>query len=197
MVATLRELRDECSSAVDPEYAAKYLHRIPAAPAVDRVGCLMQKCRDKRVLSLGGSGPLEERLRAVSTDHYTVDKVRQDENTLLIDLDAEPQRLLELVDKVDVVVCGEILEHLSNPGHLLDVLRQMQVPVVVTAPNAFSEAGRGWLRKSLENVNGEHVAWYSYKTLKTLLVRHGFEVVEFAWYAGCPLYAEGLIFSVR
>lgn len=197
MVATLRELMGQCSSNIDTAYAAKYLHKVPAAPAVERMPYIIDKCRDKRVMSLGSSERFDTTLAAVSKTYRAVDRIPQTDNVLLVDLDAEPQRLQEFAGTVDVVICGEILEHLSNPGRLLDAVRTLQVPVVVTAPNAFSTIGFDWLKKSKENVNDEHVAYYSHKTLTTLLERHGFTVLDFAWYGGLPMYAEGLIFYVR
>lgn len=196
MAATLSDLLSQCRTGVDANYAAKYLHDIPDAPVVDRVGYLVERCRGKRVLSLGASGPTEEKLRAVSAEHHSVDVVAGD-GVVVIDLDKTPEQLQQFDGLVDVVVAGEVIEHLSNPGRLLDAVRALNVPCVVTAPNAFSSAGDRWLAKSQENVNGEHVAWYSHRTLKTLLERHGFRVTDFAWYKGKPIRAEGLIFAVE
>jgi hypothetical protein len=44
-----------------------------------------------------------------------------------------------------------------------------------------------------ENVNVDHVAWYSWRTLKTLLDRYGYPIREFYWYKGRPRFAEGII----
>jgi hypothetical protein len=49
------------------------------------------------------------------------------------------------------------------------------------------------LEKGYENVNRDHVAYYSWWTLKSLVEKCGYEVVEFAWYNGRPLFAEGLV----
>jgi 2-polyprenyl-3-methyl-5-hydroxy-6-metoxy-1,4-benzoquinol methylase len=116
---------------------------------------------------------------------------------VVVDLDAEPDKVCDFAGKVDVVLCGEILEHLSNPGRLLDAVRKLAVPIIVTVPNAFSSVGMRWIAKAKENVNKEHVAWYSYHTLKTLLERHGYELAEFFWYKGKPLVAEGLVVLAR
>jgi hypothetical protein len=45
----------------------------------------------------------------------------------------------------------------------------------------------------MENVNIDHVAWYSPRTLRTLLERARWNITEFAWYGGDPGVAEGLI----
>jgi hypothetical protein len=48
----------------------------------------------------------------------------------------------------------------------------------------------------VENVNKDHGAWYSWKTLTTLLERHGFTIREFYWYGGDGPTAQGLIMVV-
>lgn len=98
---------------------------------------------------------------------------------------------------LELIIAGEIIEHLSNAGHFLDLLREYGVPVILTTPNAFTTVGRQYLTKNIESVNREHVAWYSYHTLKTLIERHRFRLVEWFWYNGQPLYAEGLIFHME
>ena len=95
-----------------------------------------------------------------------------------------------------MIVCGEVLEHLSNPGHFLTALRATYptVLVLITVPNAFATAGAAWLvTKGRENVNKEHVCYYSYTTLKELLRRARYAITEHAWYGGTPYVSEGLI----
>ena len=95
----------------------------------------------------------------------------------------------------DIIVCGEVLEHLSNPGWFLTRLRRQYpgVPVLVTVPNAFSEAAIKWLAKGKENVNIDHVAWYSPHTLRVLLQRAGYTTGDLYYYGGTDPLAEGLI----
>jgi hypothetical protein len=69
--------------------------------------------------------------------------------------------------------------------------------MLISVPNAMLSISDGWLHKGIENVNRDHVAWYSYTTLKTLVERFGFEVKDFYWYNGQPMTAEGIIFIVR
>ena len=46
-------------------------------------------------------------------------------------------------------------------------------------------------------VNPGHVCYYSYWTFTTLAVKHGWKIVEWYWYNGKPLTAEGMIFVMR
>jgi hypothetical protein len=76
------------------------------------------------------------------------------------------------------------------------MLHTVDVPVILTTPNARSIAGYKWGDRGTECVNKDHVAWYSYHTLKTLIERHGFELRFWGWYNGEPYTAEGLIFHM-
>jgi hypothetical protein len=93
----------------------------------------------------------------------------------------------------DVIICGELIEHLTNPGWFLTRLRNQYpgVPKIITVPNAFCRQSR--LKDGIETVNRDHVAWYSYITLTGLLAKCGYQVLDWAWYHGDPLTAEGLV----
>lgn len=180
-------------AATDAAYAAKMLHKVPEAPVVDRAGFLLDLCRGKRVLEFGASGPMHEKIKAVAADYLGVDREAAD-RIVALNLDDVSVPDLPAYDP-EVIVCGEVLEHLSNPGWFLTRLRTQYagVTTVVTVPNAFSEAARGHMARGIENVNPDHVSWFSYKTLYTLLGRAGYTKNTFAWYGGKPYVAEGLI----
>lgn len=70
--------------------------------------------------------------------------------------------------------------------------------LIITVPNAMSSHLMPMaVRTGFECVNRDHVAWYSYRTLRTLIERCGFELMEFYWYGGQPITAEGIIFVVK
>lgn len=198
MIPTLDDLWTECRTLghLDPAYVTKQLHRIPDAPVVDRVSYIVEQCRGKRVLNLGcASGVLHEAIAGVAHEIYGVDIERGAHTWLVCDLDAVPEQVYAAAKdlEIEVMVAGEVVEHLISPGYMLNMLRLLACPLVVSVPNAFSDAGRGWLAKGYENVHRDHTAWYSYKTLHNLLVRCGYTVMEWAWYNGDPGTAEGLI----
>lgn len=174
-------------------YAEKMLHKIPAAPVVDRAAFILEHCRGKRVLEFGASGPMHDAMVKVAHVVYGVD--REDGIGIRgFDLDDVHQEELPYAS-AEVIVCGEIIEHLSNPGWFLARLRRQYpcVPVIITVPNAFSAVAARHIATGTENVNRDHVAWYSYRTMLTLLERHGYTHNVFAWYNGQPHTAEGLI----
>jgi 2-polyprenyl-3-methyl-5-hydroxy-6-metoxy-1,4-benzoquinol methylase len=173
--------------------AAISLDRLPAE-VVDRAGLILDLVRGKSVLDVGASGPMAAKIREVATAYVGLDRTASD-GVQAFDLDDVRQLTLPQVDGVTVVVCGEVLEHLANPGHFLTRLARQYpgVPVVVSVPNAFTEAGRQHMLKGIENINLDHVAWYSYHTLRTLLTRCGYRIASFVWYHGQPHTAEGLV----
>ncbi len=174
----------------DP-YDERMFHRIPVTKSVVRHEWIAERCKGEDVLDVGGSGPLAKIIKRVAKSHRTVDKQDAD---ICIDLDREP---IPIVGGVSLIVCGEVVEHLSNPGRFLDGLRGYSVQVVFTVPNAFTTIGTQYVKRGVENVNADHVAYYSYYTFSNLLKRHGFTVEKFLWYNGQPGVAEGLIFLAR
>lgn len=178
-------------------YIDKMMHRIPGTCAVDRVEFVLKKCVGRLVLNLGcASGSMHSKITAVARSVIGVDKMTPPTvgAWLNVDLDEHPS-----FDGIfpEIAVAGEILEHLANPGHLLKALRDLNCSVLITVPSAFSRSGQRWNAEGYEQVNNDHVAWYSYRTLKTLVERYGFAVKEFHWYGGRPLTAEGLIFLIE
>jgi len=198
MAATLHDIREEILGykGLPASYVAKQRHPVPDTDVVDRTRWIAKRCPGKRVLSLGCTGPVQDAIDAVALRAYGIDNQELDREWF-VQLDLDDFEAFPKFD-VDLIVCGEVLEHLANPGRVLKELRAFDVPVIITVPNAFSDGGRRSLEsEKIEDVNREHVAYYSYWTLLELVKRYGFELVEWHWYHGRPLFAEGLIFLVR
>ena len=199
--AHIYDLLDEVKKPYSKEYEAKQIHRIPEMEVVEnRAEWLVERVRDKTIVDIGcASGELHERLSASASMCVGIDREPCDSPTAAVyDLDEVPwARDIPFADlPVEVIVCGEVIEHLCNPGQALVRLAQQwpSAELVVTVPNAFSECARVYLSKGIENVNRDHVAWYSWFTMASLLMRSGWAVKEAYWYNGNPRTAEGLIF---
>ncbi len=86
--------------------------------------------------------------------------------------------------KFNLIHAGELIEHLDNPGGFLESAGRHLTPdglLLITTPNAlrisnFIYAATGGLK-----VNPEHTCWFCNTTIKTLLARKGFEVVEIGY----------------
>ncbi len=204
--ATIDALRSQLSGKPQTEepsaaYAAKMLHDLPPAKTVDRAAFILKHVAGKRVLEFGASGPMHDAIVKAARTCVGVDRLdSNDGNNIVIgfDLDDVSKQTLPLGDATsgfDIIVCGEVIEHLSNPGWFLTRLKRQYpgVPVIITVPNAFATAGRQWLAKGKECVNDDHVAWYSPKTLSVLLNRAGYTYADLFYYNGDGPTAEGLV----
>lgn len=97
---------------------------------------------------------------------------------------------VDLNETFDVIVAGEMIEHLNNPGLFLSGIKRFMnrdTKLVITTINAYGGMrflvyglrGRGG---TIEPVHPDHIAYYSYSTLKLLLERHAFSVDNFMFY---------------
>jgi predicted TPR repeat methyltransferase len=85
----------------------------------------------------------------------------------------------------DVVVAGELIEHLLNVSGMLGCVKRhlkKDGRLIITTPNVM------WFGHFLRvlllgepNVHHEHTAWYCAKTLTQALRQGGFKVVEFSY----------------
>lgn len=176
-----------------PEYREKMMHPIPKAPVISRERYLLEQASGRVILDIGASGPMSEALKQVAKEYCSLDREKAD---YCLDLDRATE--LPIIDGLEVVIAGEVIEHLSNPGHFLDLLHNAYAcPVIITTPNAYNSVGLYHIEREIECVNSEHVAYYSYHTLKVLVERHGYKITNWYWYKGKPLTAEGLIFRLE
>ncbi len=176
---------------------------------IDRVSYLVDACHDQRVLHLGCTNApytaqsiadgslLHDRLAEVSAELWGVDQDRDGLEVLasrgtqnLVEADLHSLHRATLPSDLQVIVAGEIIEHLSNPGLFLDSVRRVMTGdtrLIITTINAYCAMrfaryalrGRGGIA---EPVHPDHVAYYSYSTLHQLLRRHGMAVTNFAFY---------------
>lgn len=78
-----------------------------------------------------------------------------------------------------VVVAGEVLEHINNPGLFLEAAFKILKPtgkILITAPNAFFVVRILALLFRREYVHRDHVFYFSAKTISCLLERYGYEI---------------------
>jgi len=187
---SVADLRNAITSKIDPVYAAKMLQPIPDMPTVkDRKRYLVEKSRDKIVLDIGCTGPISKLIKQFAKKYYGIDKTSA-ENIEAVELDHRPD-LMPKYEDVEVIICAETLEHLSNPGYFLLALKDKYPgkTIYITVPNA----GSYQVTDDCEVINKEHVCWYSYSTIKSLLTRYDFNIIESRWYNGPEYKAEGLI----
>ena len=99
---------------------------------------------------------------------------RQGYNVISADVET-----MDLPVTADTVVIGELIEHLSNPGMMLDRVREHLKPhgtVIISTPNPWLFAHVRRLAQGTLKINDEHTAWYGPVVLGQLLERHGYTV---------------------
>ncbi|MEQ1923524.1 MAG: methyltransferase domain-containing protein [Pyrinomonadaceae bacterium] len=176
---------------------------------VQRVAFILDKCGGKRVLHLG-----------CTNHPYTAESIKHDmllhaeierKAASLAGIDSEQDSLallekagfqhlftgdleklddLDIEGEFDIIVAGEMIEHLNNPGLFLDGIKRFMhkdTKLILTTINAYCGMRFLWYglrgkRGRNEFVHPDHVAYYSYSTLNKLLERHALHVENFFFY---------------
>lgn len=107
----------------------------------------------------------------------------------LLDADQVELAWEQLGFEPEIVVAGELLEHLDRAGLVLENCRRRMLPtcrLVITVPNAFSVRSLLHVLSGYEKVAPDHVSYYSYCNLKELAERNGFQLDRAHWYRYSP-----------
>jgi len=96
----------------------------------------------------------------------------------------------DLKETFDVIVAGELIEHLSNPGLFLECAKshlKSDGLIILTTPNRFSvtvfiSAMRRNRIPKYDKPIAKHVAYYDENCLRDLLSRHGFSKINISYY---------------
>jgi SAM-dependent methyltransferase len=194
------------SRSGDALLRSSFSHFIGHSPVVDRIDYLLKLAAGKRVIHVGfvdvgltkvkidRTTWLHGRLAEVALELVGIDAndqgVRDAQVAGFTAYAADCQRAAEVealeLQPADVVIAGELIEHLSCPGAFLDAMRVLlrnRGLLVLTTPNASALTNFAAALVHHEIVSSDHVAWYSRRTIETLLIRHGWQVSDFAYYA--------------
>jgi 2-polyprenyl-3-methyl-5-hydroxy-6-metoxy-1,4-benzoquinol methylase len=165
---------------------------------VDRVTYLQDICRNKKVLHLGATDA-PETIEAVKNNRLLHLKIKEVSKSLVgLDISIEMIEWLSKSQQIhnilygniekpedypqedfNIIIAGEIFEHLSNQGKALDAIREIIQPtakLIITVPNAYSLKGFIRALSKYELIHPDHTLHHSPYTLKSLLERHGFIV---------------------
>lgn len=88
---------------------------------------------------------------------------------------------LHLNVKFDVIVAGDIIEHVSNPGLMLEGIKRFcraDTAIIITTPHAFGLPN--YLRFALGRFQdgAEHVMTFNMHNIRNLLERHDYQIQE-------------------
>jgi 2-polyprenyl-3-methyl-5-hydroxy-6-metoxy-1,4-benzoquinol methylase len=167
-----------------------------------RISYPVEKCKNRRVLHIGccGDGKPDPVIYAGKLLHHEVSKVAKELHGIDIDraglqfLSEQGFKNLHYGDAEhldpglgtgwDVVLVCELLEHLSNPGLFLESLKGLlnqDTIIIFSCPNSVKI-------RLKETVHPDHNCYYSPKTLRQFLGKHGYTVIEMCGYAFYPYY---------
>ena len=108
-------------------------------------------------------------------------------------IDSPPfERIIK--EKWDILLLGEIIEHIDNPATFLQILREKYGSsvdsLVITAPNAFRYWNWKMLINKREYINSDHRFWFTPYTLAKIAFQAG-------WIPGRFEYADGTRYPKR
>lgn len=176
------------------------LERLPVPRPVDRIPFVRQECKGKKVLDLGamdetafaakkGRGTwLHEEIAEVAVQVMGIDNsplvpaggMRTGEKSAI-----HPGNIMQLGAWLnannfspDVIVAGELIEHLENPLMFLKGIKEVDQlrgrTLILTTPNATALHNCLIGLLSRESTHHDHLCIFSFKTLYTLCSRSGF-----------------------
>ena len=181
-----------------PEYGQDEMaHPLPKTKIVDRIPWLVEQCRGKRVIHVGfaDAGFRDEQTRAGRWLHGHLDDVATslvgldfdgpgvaaaqdtDYDAHLVDCtDVAAVEALDL-EPADIVLAGEVIDHLGAPGPFLEAMARLIAPggtLIVTTPNAYGLVNVvANITRRIEVNHPDHVVMFTWRTLTQLMAREG------------------------
>ncbi|MCX7620756.1 MAG: methyltransferase domain-containing protein [Acidimicrobiales bacterium] len=180
-------------------------HRLPKAKLVDRLEYLTDKARGRSVIHVGfvdsGCRSMNQEAGAWLHAHLASSA------TKLIGLDIDEAGVKEATDAgyeayavdcrdreaiaaagiepAQLVIAGEVIEHLDDPGSFLSGLHNLVAPggeLIITTPNAYGLFNVFASLSRTEINHPDHVVMFTWRTLTNLAARHDWEPVETRMY---------------
>jgi SAM-dependent methyltransferase len=184
---------------------AEWRRKLPRQGPFEREQMLVEFAKGRRVVHVGFVDErrmedklergrwLHERLRDVASTLVGLDvseegvRWAREQGFEAHVVDAQsPNAVAELgVEPADVVIAGEVIEHLDAPGPFLRAMPNLLAPrgvLVITTPNAYRLLNFVTPAAGLELIHPDHTAWHSPHTLRNLLERNGWDVEGIAYY---------------
>ncbi|MCY3850102.1 MAG: methyltransferase domain-containing protein [Acidimicrobiaceae bacterium] len=174
-------------------------HDLPRAEIVDRIEWLTAQCVGKRVVHVGfaDAGFRQQQGRAGRWLHGHLHEVASE----LVGIDADPAGAAAAaedgfetyvvdctdaaavaalgIEPADIVLAGEVIEHVGAPGPFLEALHHLCKPdgtLIVTTPNAYGLVNVvASVFRRVEVNHPDHVMMFTWRTLTELMRRSGWD----------------------
>lgn len=90
--------------------------------------------------------------------------------------------ILRVKQGFDVIIFGDVIEHLDNPGLALQNIKKFmskKTLLIVTCPNMHCLHNYKSFFNGKEDVHPDHVMWPSFVTTKNLLINNDYKLLKF------------------
>jgi len=177
------------------------MHRLPQAEIVDRIEYICTAADQHRVIHVGFVDAGFETMQHESGTWLHAHLARYAKSLVGLDVDAAGVRtarelgyeayavdctradaVRELgLEPAEVIIAGEVIEHVDDPGLFLDAMQALLADdgvLVLTTPNASGLLNVAALLAGYEINHPDHVTRFTWLTLTNLLKRRGFEPIE-------------------
>lgn len=177
-------------------------HSLRQVPSVDKDSLIVELCAGKSVLDLWfighslkrveklGEDWLHKRIKDKASSVLGVDILEHECNVLRrqgYDNVCQDVLSLNLNKKFEIIVCADIIEHVSNVGIFLERMKEHLSPegrIIISTPNPFNiEQFVRILKSGSVGVNSQHTAWIDLNTMYELCSRAGICIVDQYWIA--------------
>lgn len=185
------------------------LRKFPAVKFVtDRNRFLVEICKNKNVLHLGCGDAIHFKehhkigkhlhlsLLDVSNEIYGVDlnekiisKLQNEYNVPNLFVSNVENLNINVSIKFDVIIAGELIEHLNNPGLFIDSVKKYMSEnsiLIITTPNMLSLKLLLHSFKNSQRIHPDHTIGFTFSLLETLFQRYDFEIND--WYSFVEIF---------
>ena len=179
-----------------------FVEKVREAEAVDKGNFIQDLCRGKIVLDMGcvchdeafynSDDWLHAKIKNVAKELLGVDYLKSDVEKLQQKgfniVCADVTRKINIEKKFDVIVAGDIVEHLVNFEGFFDNLTRLLAPggkVILSTPNPFYAGEFHYVSfKRSYLINPEHTCWIDPFAMKQLVSRFDFNIGEIHFLKG-------------
>jgi len=171
------------------------LEKLKMQKPVDRLSYVSHFCKDKRVLDIGCYD--ETAIISKKASGYWLHELISKEAKKVIGIDSSEQirsdiktgprskiikkdlydldRSFAGANKVDVIVAGELIEHIPDVSKFLQLMKRLYPgkALILTTPNATSFSNILLAFFNRESSHKDHILIFSYKTLYALSIKNG------------------------
>lgn len=139
---------------------------------------------------------------AIARRHYATDRV----SFVRAEIGADLEALLPAGLRFDAVVSSDVIEHLYRPAALLETAADLLKPggyLIIGTPyhgylkNLAISVLNKWDTHHSVHWDGGHIKFFSPKTLRELVERHGFREARFHYYGRLPWLWKHMICVAR